>query len=95
VLIGYLYALIRNYCLRQHLSVLRAFVYTWFVVLCYQAIRDTTFSVFPRFVFQVAPILLVVWLIGALRTRRTRTRSRRTHETEHLSNYGTAFTNLR
>ncbi|MDP1537829.1 MAG: hypothetical protein Q8L95_11660 [Burkholderiales bacterium] len=76
-LIGYLYARVRNYCLQQQLSVLRGFVYTWFVVLSYQAIRDTTFSVFPRFVFQVAPLLFAIWLTGTLRIRHTRSWSGR------------------
>lgn len=68
-LIGGFYALIRNACLRGRLSVLDAFVYTWFVVLSYQSIRDTTFSVFPRFLFQVVPLLLVLWAAGALRRK--------------------------
>lgn len=70
-LVGCAYALIRNFCLRGRLSVLDAFVYTWFVVLSYQAIRDTTFSVFPRFLFQVAPLLLVLWAAGALLRKRS------------------------
>jgi hypothetical protein len=68
-LIGLAYALIRNACLGRKFSVLRAFVYTWFVVLSYQAIRDTTFSVFARFVFQVGPILVALWATGALQRR--------------------------
>jgi hypothetical protein len=69
-LIGGLYALIGRTCLDQRRTVVRAFVYTWFVVLSYQAIRDTTFSAFPRFVFQMVPILVVLQLTGALRRRR-------------------------
>lgn len=76
-LIGGAYALIRNLCLRGRLSVLDAFVYTWFVALSYQAIRDTTFSVFPRFLFQVVPLLLVLWAAGALRRKRPETARRR------------------
>jgi len=75
-LIGYLYAVLRNVCLRSHLSVLRAFIYTWFVVLSYQAIRDTTFSVFARFFFQVVPVLAVVWMTGSLRSRKATRRAR-------------------
>jgi hypothetical protein len=68
-LVGGAYALIRNICLRGRLSVIDAFVYTWFFVLSYQAIRDTTFSVFPRFLFQVVPLLLVLWATGSLRRK--------------------------
>lgn len=39
---------------------MRVFVYVWFVVMSYQAIRDTTFSVFPRFVFQVLPVIVLL-----------------------------------
>ena len=76
-LVGCAYALIRNVCLRGRLSVLDAFVYTWFVVLSYQAIRDTTFAVFPRFLFQVLPLLLVLWAAGALRRKRCGPKGRR------------------
>lgn len=71
-LIGFLYSKVRSYCLQRRLSVLRAFIYTWFVVLAYQAIRDTTFSVFPRFFFQVVPVLIVIWLTGRLRSHAAR-----------------------
>lgn len=58
LLLGAAYGWIRNRLQRRHLSVIRVFVYTWFVVLAYQGLRDTTFSVFARFAFQVLPILL-------------------------------------
>ena len=70
LLLGLLYAWVRNACLTRQLSVVRAFVYTWFVVLAYQGIRDTTFTVFPRFFFQVSPILAVLWMLGAFQMRR-------------------------
>jgi len=78
LLLGLLYGLVRNACLKRRVTVVRAFIYTWFVVLAYQGIRDTTFSVFPRFFFQVAPILLILWALGALglRSRRRRRRVR-------------------
>jgi len=72
LLLGYLYARIRGACLQQRLSLMRAFVYTWFVVLAYQAVRDTTFSVFPRFFFQVLPLLVAIQLTGALKGSRIR-----------------------
>ena len=66
-LVGCLYGLICRACLERRSTVVSAFVYTWFVVLSYHAIRDTTFSVFPRFIFQVVPILVVLRLTGVLR----------------------------
>jgi hypothetical protein len=74
VLLGLAYGWVRKACLRRRLTVARAFVYTWFVVLAYQGLRDTTFSIFPRFAFQVAPLLLLLWALGGLglRTRRVR-----------------------
>lgn len=43
---------------------LRVFIYAWFVVMSFQGIRDTTFSVFPRFVFHVLPIVVLVVAIS-------------------------------
>jgi hypothetical protein len=76
VILGSVYALVRNGCLIGQMSVLKAFIYTWFVVLSYQAIRDTTFSVFPRFLFQVVPLLIVLRALGALRGARAGGRRR-------------------
>ena len=75
-ILGCVYALVRNGCLIGRMTVLKAFIYTWFVVLSYQAIRDTTFSVFPRFLFQVVPLLIVLWALGALRGARAGRRRR-------------------
>lgn len=72
LILGCLYAWLRNACIRRQLTVLRAFIYVWFVVLAYQGIRDTTFSVFPRFFFQVLPLILMLWALGALRLRARR-----------------------
>lgn len=73
-LIGGLYAMVARACLGRHRNVTRAFIYTWFLVLSYQAIRDTTLSVFPRFVFQMVPILLLLKMTRTLNPR------------EHLAN---------
>lgn len=67
-LLGWLYSFIANRCLNGKLTVVRAFVYVWFVVMSYQAIRDTTFSLIPRFFMQVLPLLIVLRLIGTLRS---------------------------
>lgn len=60
LLLGYLFARVRIACVQRRLSLIRAFVYTWFVVMAYQSVRDTTLSVFPRFFFQVLPLLIVM-----------------------------------
>lgn len=69
-LLGLLYGWLRNRLNVPQPGVLRVFVYTWFVVMAYQGLRDTTFSVFPRFVLQVLPVLALVWLSGSFSTRR-------------------------
>jgi oligosaccharide repeat unit polymerase len=66
-LLGWLYAAVANHCLRRQLTVVRVFVYVWFVVVCYQAIRDTTFTTFALFVLRVLPLLIVLRLTGTLR----------------------------
>jgi oligosaccharide repeat unit polymerase len=57
-LLGVAYAFVANRCTSRQMTPMRVFVYVWFVVMSYQAIRDTTFTVFPRFVFQVLPVIV-------------------------------------
>lgn len=59
-LLGVVYAFVANRCTSGQMTPMRVFVYVWFVVMSYQAIRDTTFSVFPRFVFQVLPVIVLL-----------------------------------
>jgi hypothetical protein len=68
IILGYLMARIRTACVQRRLTLTRAFVYTWFVVMAYQAVRDTTFSVIPRFFFQVMPLLALVLVTGVFRS---------------------------
>ena len=67
-LLGWLYAAIANQCLNGKLTVIRMFVYVWFVVMSYHAIRDTTFSTLPRFFMQVLPLLVALRLTGTLKS---------------------------
>lgn len=60
MLLGAAYAFVANRCLSGRISPFKAFIYIWFVVISYQAVRDTSFSVFPRFVFYVLPVLIFV-----------------------------------
>ena len=66
-LLGWLYAAIANRCLLSQLTVVRVFVYVWFVVESYQSVRDTTFSTIALFVTRVLPLLIVLRLTGTLR----------------------------
>ena len=65
-LLGWLYAAVANRCLRRQLTVIRVFIYVWFVVVAYQAMRDTTFTTFALFVLRVLPLLIVLRLTGTL-----------------------------
>lgn len=60
VLLGVAFAFVANRCSSGPMTPLKAFVYVWFVVISYQAIRDTAFSVFPGFVFQVLPVIVFI-----------------------------------
>jgi hypothetical protein len=69
MLLAAAYAYVTNRCLSGCITPFKIFIYIWFVVMSYQGLRDTTFSVFARFVFQVLPVLIfvavthrVVWL---------------------------------
>jgi len=66
-LLGSLYATISNLCLNRKLTVIRGFIYVWFVVMSYQSIRDTTFTTIPRFAIQVVPLLVLVKAASVLR----------------------------
>lgn len=65
-LLGAAYAFVANRCTGIPLSPLKAFVYIWFVVMSYQAIRDTTFSVFPRFALQVLPLIVLMFVSSSV-----------------------------
>ena len=67
LLLGWVYAQIANRCLAKKISISLIFIYVWFVVISYQAIRDTTFTALPRFFFQVIPMLLLIRLTGTFR----------------------------
>ncbi len=58
--LGMAYAFVANRCITNHLTPMKVFIYIWFIVMSYQGIRDTTFSVFPRFVFQVLPVIVLL-----------------------------------
>lgn len=69
-LVGWLYSSIASRCLGENFSVIRGFIYVWFVVVSYQSIRDTTFSTVPRFIIQVIPMLVFLRFTGTLAAKR-------------------------
>lgn len=70
VLLGMLFAWIANRLMERVTSPARVFVYVWLVVMSYQSLRDTTFSLFARALYQLLPILLLLWLVKPVRCRR-------------------------
>lgn len=83
VLLGVAYAFVTNRCMTGFITPLKVFVYVWFVVMCYQAIRDTTFSVFPRFIFQVLPV--IAFIVISNRLVKMRLLVRKDESIEHSS----------
>jgi hypothetical protein len=61
-LLGLLFAWVANHLIEGSSSPARVFVYVWLVVVSYQSLRDTTFSLFARSLYHLLPILLLLWL---------------------------------
>lgn len=59
-LLGVVFAMIANFCLSGRVSPLKALTYVWFIVMSYQSVRDTTFTVLARYVLHVVPLILVL-----------------------------------
>jgi hypothetical protein len=69
-LVGCLFAVVARACLDRNRTILRAFIYTWFVIVSFNALRDTSFSLIGRFAFQMVPLLVALRLVGMLRPRK-------------------------
>ncbi len=67
-LLGLAYGLVRRLLDGQRAGIVAVFAYTWFVVVAYEGLRDTTFTAFPRFILQVLPLLIAVRLLGILKS---------------------------
>jgi hypothetical protein len=67
LLLGLAYGLVRRLLDGRRVSLLGVFAYTWFLVLAYEGLRDTTFSTFPRFILQVLPLVIVARMLGILK----------------------------
>jgi hypothetical protein len=66
-LLGLAYGFVRRLLDGKRLGIVGVFAYTWFLVIAYEGLRDTTFTAFPRFVLQVLPLLIIVRLLGILK----------------------------
>ena len=64
--LGLLLALVSNRCLSGVVTPLKAAVYVWIFVMCYQSFRDTTFVLLYRFVYHLLPGILLVGLSARL-----------------------------
>jgi len=67
-LLGLLFAWVANHLIEGRPSPARVFVYVWLVVVSYQSLRDTTFSLFTRALYHLLPILLLLWLAKPTRS---------------------------
>ncbi len=64
MLLGTLFALVQAAAARPRFRTLIGLIaYIWLVVFCYQSLRDTSFSLVGRFVYNALPALLIVWLL--------------------------------
>jgi len=59
-ILGVGFAVVTNFCLTGRVGALKMVVYVWFVVISFQAVRDTTFTVFARFFLHVFPVILIL-----------------------------------
>lgn len=68
-LLGLVFAWLGNRLIEGPGSVIRVFVYVWLTVLSYQSIRDTTFSLGVRALFQLLPLVVLLVLTRDVRFR--------------------------
>jgi hypothetical protein len=64
MLLGVLFVLVQAAASRPRFrSLIGLVAYVWLVVFCYQSLRDTSFSLVGRFVYNALPALLIVGLV--------------------------------
>lgn len=68
-LLGLAFAWLANRLIEGPSSVIRVVVYVWLTVLSYQSIRDTTFSLAARALFQLLPLVGLLVLTRHIRFR--------------------------
>jgi hypothetical protein len=62
VALGAALGLVNNWLVRRP-GLFRAVVYMWLMAFIYLAYRDTTFTLAGRFLYQLAPSLIMVWAL--------------------------------
>lgn len=73
-LLGLIFAWLANRLTEGPRSVVHTFIYVWLIVLSYQSIRDTTFSLGGRALFHLLPLVVLLVLTRHMRFRRRRKR---------------------
>lgn len=71
MLLGLVAAFVVNRLLRESVTPMKIVVYIWLFAMSYQSIRDTTFTLFARYVFQVMPVAIYVHFMAASLQRKT------------------------
>lgn len=65
--LGLLFAWAANRLLARNTSVAPIFVYVWLVVMSYLSFRDTTLSIVSRAIYQLVPILVLIYVAENMR----------------------------
>ena len=61
--LGIGFSCVTNYCFSGRVGILKVVTYVWFVVISYQSVRDTTFTVFARYFLHVLPLIICLVLV--------------------------------
>lgn len=69
LLLGIAFRFLKNRLMGDRVTVAKVFVYIWLITVCYQAYRDTTFSIAVRALYQVIPVILVMSLFRSRKSR--------------------------
>jgi hypothetical protein len=79
-LLGMLFAWLANNLMGRRNSLHRVFIYVWLVVMSYQSLRDTTFTLAAKALHQLVPFFLMLTILNF-------TRRKKQHGISKLHNY--------
>lgn len=65
MLLGLVGAFVVNRLLRKNVTPMKIVAYVWLFAVSYQSVRDTTFTLFGRYVFQVLPVAIYLHFIAS------------------------------
>ncbi|AJP59105.1 hypothetical protein UC34_23460 [Pandoraea vervacti] len=65
MLLGLVAAFVVNHLLRERVTPMRIVAYIWLFAMSYQSVRDTTFTLFGRYVFQVLPMAIYLHFMAS------------------------------